>query len=372
MNWQTPLRRGFFVSGDFFRSRCLDFPGLDVCMGDGSGAGKEERLVQRVRASWRRIGLTPGSPVLVGFSGGRDSIALLAALRPVVRHLHAVHVDHGVRPESSADAERAVKIAGQLDVPIIVKRLEPDIASRHPGVGLEEALRRERYRAFADAVEEISAKAVALGHHLRDQAETVLLHLLRGSGLSGAVGMQEMSFIEVGWWTGYEGPFAEIALWRPFLDVDPGEIEAFVARLGVEVIEDPSNEDRRFRRNAIRHEVLPMLERVVPGATGNLARFGSLVVDDDNLIELLANELVGRSEALERDVLLDVHVALQRRVIRNWLRRRIPAVEISRERVEAVLDALRERRGPKRIEIGGGYSVLIDREAARIVRAGHR
>jgi hypothetical protein len=115
-----------------------------------------------------------------------------------------------------------------------------------------------------------------------------------------------------------------------------------------------------------------MLERVVPGATGNLARFGSLVVDDDNLIELLANELVGRSGALERDVLLDVHVALQRRVIRNWLRRRIPAVEISRERVEAVLDALRERRGPKRIEIGGGYLVLVDREAARIVRAGHR
>jgi tRNA(Ile)-lysidine synthase len=341
-------------------------------MGDGSGLCKEERLVQHVRVSWRRIGLTPDSTVLVGFSGGRDSTALLAALRPIVANLHAIHVDHGVRPESAADAERAARIAGRFNVPIIVKRLEPDIASRHPGVGLEEALRRERYRAFADVVEETGAKVVALGHHLRDQAETVLLHLLRGSGLSGAVGMQELSSIEVGWWTGYDGPFTEIALWRPFLDVDPSEIEAFVERLGVGVIEDPSNEDRRFRRNAIRHEVLPMLERVVPGATGNLARFGSLVVDDDNYLHLQADGLVGWSEALERDVVLDVHVALQRRVVRNWLRRRIPSVEISRERVEAVLDALRERRGPKRIEIGGGYSVEVGRDAARIVRAGHR
>jgi tRNA(Ile)-lysidine synthase len=341
-------------------------------MGDVAGTGKEERLVQHVRAAWRRIGLLPDSPVLVGFSGGRDSTALLAALRPVVTNLHAVHVDHNVRPDSAADAERAVELAGHFDVPIIVKRLEPDTASRHPGVGLEEAMRRERYRAFADLVAEIGAKLVVLGHHQRDQAETVLLHLLRGSGLAGAVGMQQESPIEVGWWTGDKGPYAEIHLWRPFLDVDLAEIEAYVARLGIEVIEDSSNEDRRFRRNAVRHEVLPMLERVVPGATGNLARFGSLVVDDDNFLDLQASELIGQSEALERDVLLDLHVALQRRVIRNWLRRRIPSVEISRERVEAVLDALRERRGPKRIEIGGGYSVLVDREAARIVRAGHR
>lgn len=329
-------------------------------MGERGDSGKEERLVQIVRRSWRQLDVSPDAIVLVGFSGGRDSTALLAALQSIVPNLQSVHVDHAVRPESAGDAERVGVAAQRLGVPLTMVRLVGDVASLHPGVGLEEALRRERYRAFAEVAKSVGSDVVALGHHAQDQAETVLMHLLRGSGLSGGVGMREQSAIEIPWWG--EAGRLRLQVWRPLLDVQPEELDAFVSDLHLPVIEDPSNEDRQFRRNAVRHDVLPLLERVSPGATRNLARFGSLVADEDAFLESLAISALGDDLSLDRSILLDQPVVVRRRMIRMWLRRHVGDVEVSRERIEAVIDVAAERRGPKTIEIGGGWSVEIGRD----------
>ena len=334
-------------------------------MSGNSGNAKEAKLVQIVRASLKRIGLATDSKVLVGFSGGRDSTALLAALKSILANLHAVHVDHAVRPESTDDADRVARLAERIGMSLTVVRLDDDVTSRHPGVGIEEALRRERYRVFADVAKSTGAAAVALGHHEQDQAETVLLHLLRGAGLSGVVGMREFSTIDVPWW-GETGRMS-LPIWRPFLDVAPAELDAFVTGLGVSIVDDPSNKDRRFRRNAIRHDVLPLLEQVSPGATGNLARFGSLVGDEDAFLELLAVAALGESETISRELVLKQSVVVQRRMIRLWLKRHLGEVEVSRDRIESVVTAAAERRGPKVIEIGGGWSVAIDRDHLSVI-----
>ena len=325
---------------------------------------KEHKLVQAVRASAKRSGLTADSVVLLGFSGGRDSTALLAALRPVVPNLRAVHVDHGVRSESATDAERAGMLAEKLEVPLTVRRLDADDVSRHTGVGVEEALRRERYRAFSQVAMSVGADVVAQGHHQQDQAETVLLHLLRGSGLSGVLGMRESSSIGIPWWEA--SSHASLQVWRPFLEVSPDALDSFVSNLGLSVIEDASNTDRRFRRNAIRHDVLPLLESVSPGATGNLARFGSLVGDEDAFLEAIATSALGDSEAADRETLRLQPLVIQRRMIRIWLKRHLGEVEVSRDRIEAVIAAASEQRGPKVIEIGGGWSVTVDRDSLAI------
>jgi tRNA(Ile)-lysidine synthase len=133
------------------------------------------------------------------------------------------------------------------------------------------------------------------------------------------------------------------------------------------VIEDASNTDRRFRRNAIRHDVLPLLESVSPGATGNLARFGSLVGDEDAFLEAIATSALGDAEVVDRETLLSQPLVIQRRMIRVWLKRHLGEVEVSRDRIDAVVAAVSERRGPKTIEIGGGWSVEIGRDALSVV-----
>lgn len=333
-------------------------------MDRASGSVKEERLVQIVRRSWKQLGFRPESVVLVGFSGGRDSTALLAALRPIVANLQAVHVDHAVRVDSASDSEHVADVVQRLGVPLTTVRLADDVASIHPGVGLEEALRRERYRVFAEVAETIGADVVALGHHAQDQAETVLLHLLRGSGLSGMVGMRPMSELSIPWW-GNAKPRV-LRVWRPLLQMSPIDLDAFVTTSGLPIVEDQSNLDRRFRRNAIRHDLLPVLEEVSPGSVGNLVRFGSLVSDEDAFLESLAVSVLGDGPDLDRSVLVNQHVVVRRRMIRIWLRRHLGEIEVSRDRIDAVVDAASLQRGPMTIEIGGGWSVRLDRESLSV------
>lgn len=333
-------------------------------MSERGGVGKEQRLVQLLRASWKQLGPDPQTTMLVGFSGGRDSTALLGALRPVFANLHAVHVDHAIRDGSHADAEHAAAVARTLGVSFTSKRLADDAASRHLGVGLEGALRRERYLVFAEVAESVGTGIVALGHHAQDQAETVLMHLLRGSGLSGIVGMRSISEIGIPWWG--DAPPRSLRLWRPLLEVPPSELDAFIAASGLPFADDPSNQDRRFRRNAIRHDVLPLLDQISPGAIGNLARFGALVGDEDTFLESLALAALGDVEVLARSTLTGQPLVIQRRMIRIWLRRHLGEIEVSRDRIDAVVSAASEQRGPVTIEIGGGRDVQLDREVLSI------
>ena len=195
----------------------------------------------------RRHGLLrPGGGLLVAFSGGPDSTALLWALSRVApAHglpVFAAHLDHALDSGSAARAARARALARELAVPLVEERLAGgELARGH--AGLEAAARRRRYRFLRRAKAECGADWIAVGHHRDDQIETVLLRLLFGSGLTGLGAMAPIA--------------ADVV--RPLLDLSRDDLRHAVRRLGLETATDPGNEDRSRARNRVRHELLPAL-----------------------------------------------------------------------------------------------------------------
>lgn len=336
--------------------------------------GLEQRLLARARAA----GFGRGDRIIVGFSGGRDSLVLAAALRRARAVLGIepvlIHVDHRLRPSSSTEARQALMLAAALDLPAESHRLQEPPAATHPGVGLEEAARRERYRLLFLVAREAGARAVATAHHQADQAETVLLHLLRGAGVGGAAGMGELASASFGFMhdISLEARHPNL-LWRPLLHETRDSIDRYLRRLGLSPIDDPSNDDVTLRRNALRHEILPALERHVPGATAALARYAMLAAEDDRCLDELAlaalHEATDEEGRLVASSVASEPLALQRRMVRNWLHGVTGSILLSADRTDALLALARMPVGGKSIEVGEGWSVRRERGtlvAARI------
>jgi len=337
---------------------------------------RESGVLQRLRRSFLTLGEPRPARILAGFSGGADSLTLLSLLANLSRHegfeVRAVHVDHGVRDESSADSEVVRSVAGALGMELDVMVVPAESLTRHAGVGREEAMRRERYRAFAETASSVGADLVALAHHQRDQAETVLLHMLRGSGIRGASGMRPVTTITVPWWAGdpVRRDRRELHVWRPLLGESATELRGYAESLGVPIVEDASNEDVSYRRNAIRHEVLPVLEGVVPGATINLARFAALAAMDSDELDRQAESVfkeAGEPGQLDRLWLLGLSSSLRGRVVQLWITRNAPAgLEVSSNRVDEVLRVVSVKDRSRIVEIGGGVVVRVDSGSFRV------
>lgn len=332
--------------------------------------GIEQRLAGRLRAS----ALPEGAPLVVGFSGGPDSLALAAALariREPTRRVVLAHVDHGLRPDSADHAAAAEQLASALGLPIRLERLGGRPEAIHTGLGVEEAARRERYRLLADAVREEGAGALVLAHHRDDQAETVLLHLVRGAGTGGAAGMAELTTRRIPWWDNPREPADSVAIWRPMLAEPRAVLAAYVASLGLAPLHDPTNDDPAFRRNLVRHEVLPVLERAWPGAAAALARHASLAAEDDALLaEMAASALAGARapDGLDAGRVAAEPLAIRRRMVRAWLGSETSALDVSAERTEAVLSLLGPGRGGRRVEIGQGWTAIARGGIVRLER----
>lgn len=322
-------------------------------------------LGQRVLARWRQLAAPPSSVVIVGFSGGPDSLALAAVLgriaplggpRPIL-----VHVDHGWRPGSAAEQERASAMAAKLGLPFQRTHLAVDASKQHPGFGLEEAARRERYRILAGAARAAGTDLVALAHHQDDQAETVLLHLLRGSGTAGAAGMRETRRVAVPWWTPATESVAEMLLWRPLLVEPRATVRAFAAETGLAAIDDPSNDDPNYRRNAIRQQALPVLERIVPGAGAALARFAALAAEDEAALAAIAATVlpsaVSDQGELRGSVVAAQPLAVRRRLARGWVAAAGGLSIVTAERTDAMLAMLESGEPGRRLELGDGVTV---------------
>lgn len=220
--------------------------------------------------------LRPGDRLCVALSGGRDSVTLLHALclaypienRPFA--LTALHVHHGLSPHAEAWASFCADFCAAHAVPLSVVRVAVPRAS---GEGIEAAARRVRHAAFAAC----AADWLALAHHRDDQAETVLLNLLRGAGVAGAAGM-----------LAERAPLAGPTLLRPLLDVAPGAIAAHAAAHALPWVDDESNADVHFRRNFLRHDILPRIEARFPGAALALARAAGHFAEGSDLLDALA------------------------------------------------------------------------------------
>ncbi len=286
----------------------------------------------------RRALSAPGAPgagdrVVCALSGGPDSVALLDALVGVARERElkvvAAHLDHGLRPGSADDARFCAELCASLGVPL--RSGVADVAARaaRDGEGLESAARRERY-AFLRAVKRAEgALAIAVAHTQDDQAETVLLRLLRGSGRSGLAGMRARGR----------------DLLRPLLNVSREEVLAHLRTRGLSWREDPTNADTALRRNRVRHELLPYLEnRFNPRLKRALARTAAVLRDEGRLLASLAREAgleaeaVNGGMALSRARLTGAPRALARRAVREALRRTGGLRDVGQGHVDRVLE----------------------------------
>jgi tRNA(Ile)-lysidine synthase len=235
-----------------------------------------------------------GEPLLIGVSGGADSVALLRAILNVCdgpSALRVAHLDHGLRPASAADAKWVTRLADALDVQSVVRRQEVTAVANMDGRGTEEAARDCRYRFFAEVAAEYGCRLVAVAHTADDQTETILHHLLRGTGLAGLRGMPESR------------PLDDCCtLIRPLLQVSRQQVLVYLEALGQPYRCDASNDDQRFTRNRLRHSLLPLLrEQYNPRVDESLRRLGEQARDVQSILESLGEDLLAEALVEQTD-----------------------------------------------------------------------
>ena len=260
-------------------------------------------------------GFAIDEPQLVGVSGGRDSIAVLHWLHAKgFAKLIACHLDHRLRPASGGDAAFVREVAESLRVGFIGEAVDVSALAKAKKVSIEAAARDARYDFFARTAAARGCPRLFLAHHADDQVETFLHNLLRGAGPSGLCGMSTISTREI------RG--AELIVVRPFLNVWRDELDAYVTAHRLEFREDESNADLNFTRNRLRHSVIPALA----GAMGRdvrpvLLRTAEMLRAEDDFLSSRP-EIREVPDVLSVPVLRSLPLALQRRLIVAWLRRR--------------------------------------------------
>jgi tRNA(Ile)-lysidine synthase len=297
-----------------------------------------------------------GRTVLCALSGGPDSVALASTLAALARIrglvVVAAHLDHGLREGSAADAEFCARLCERLGLPLRSGKADVRARAARERGGLEQSARRERY-AFLRAVKaEVGADAIAVAHTLDDQAETVLLRLLRGSGRTGLSAMRPRAGDLV----------------RPMLSVSRRQVMAHLAAHGLPWREDPTNDDTRILRNRVRHELIPYLEsRFNPALRATLARSATAVAAEQDLLDGLSGELMAGAvrledgeAAIDRAALAEAPEALARIVLRKALRAAGGLRGVGRGHVERLL-ALARARGAsgRRLPLPGGREARV-------------
>ena len=303
----------------------------------------------------RRPALLPaGGSLLLAVSGGQDSMALatlLLDLRPLHRwRLQLWHGDHGWRPESARQAGELGRWARSQGLALTLDRADPV-------PGSEAAARDWRYGRLAAAAREGHCTHVVTGHTASDRAETVLLNLARGSHLRGLASLGASRPLGPG-----AGP-----LWlaRPLLIFDRGDTGRLCRERGLPVWMDSSNADRRFARNRLRAEVMPVLEALHPGAGRRISaqaeRLEAQFETETELLDLALEGLQrhGADDRLPRRRLASLARASQRRLLHHWLRGHLGRDPSARS-LETLVDRLTRSRDPGRLDLAGGWQLHWD------------
>jgi len=312
-------------------------------------------LVAAVDRGLRLSSVPPaGQAVVVGLSGGADSVALLDALALLAGRrgfrVVAAHLDHALRKGSAEDAAFCRSLCQRLGVPFHTAVADVSARARRERGGLEQAARRERYAFLHRVREETGAGAIAVGHTRDDQAETLLMRLLRGAGATGLGGMRP----RVG------------DVIRPLLGVSRDEVLAYLRDRGLGWREDPTNTDLRYLRNRVRHELLPYLEaRFNPALREGLARTAALLADEavhlrgeaDGLLDRIART-EGATVVLDPSALAGAPPSVARMVVRQALRRTGGLARVRAVHVERILELARsEDAAGRRLPLPGGREV---------------
>lgn len=217
--------------------------------------------------------IKPGDVIGVGLSGGSDSMALLYYLHSLQEELEfeviAIHINHGIRPESHDEAEFVVEKCRELGVRVYKFKIDAPKIAKEKNISLETAAREGRYEIFKSLINKGIADKIALAHHKSDQAETILMHIFRGSGVAGAKGME---------------PIRDGIYIRPMLTTSKKEIMDYIMNNNIDFVQDKSNEDNSYNRNFLRNFIMPELAKRWPGVENAVINFAKAISDDDEYI----------------------------------------------------------------------------------------
>jgi tRNA(Ile)-lysidine synthase len=310
----------------------------------------EKKVVGAIESALLRAGARRGSSILAALSGGADSVALICALLDLREHLElrivGAHLNHRIRgAESDRDEDFVRAMCARLRIELIVERadgLDPSISTAN----LEERARDARREFLLRVADHVHADFVALGHHRDDQAETVLMRLMRGSGAAGMAAMAE------------RGPGRLI---RPMLSISRAEIREYLEARAIPFVEDSSNASLDILRNRIRADLLPLLEReYAPGFSGRLVELASEMRSLDELVSAIATRELDAMRvsggALDVSRFVAVNRAVQAVAIRMFLAEQIGSLrKISRSHVESVLHLVLESGPSDSIDLPGGW-----------------
>ncbi len=274
-------------------------------------------LLRLEDAAREACALSQDQPVLLGVSGGADSLAMMFGLHALGYNLVIAHLDHALRPESGAEADFVQSMACSLGINCTLQRVDVGQIAQEESLSIEEAARQVRYRFLFQQARSIGCQAVAVAHHADDQVETVLMHFLRGSALPGLTGMAYRRIIPQ--WD------ADIPVVRPLLGIWREEIEAYVESLGVDPCVDESNLDTRYHRNRIRHALIPELETYNPQIRPVIWRMADVLRAEADYLEQKTQEAYADCLArvteggieLRRSTFLSCPLAIRRRVLRQ-------------------------------------------------------
>lgn len=318
-------------------------------------------IVERVEDLAREKQLwTARDVIIVAVSGGPDSVALLHVLHEISTRstplkLICAHVHHGFRQESDDEAVMVQNLSESLGIPVETAYIDVPAYMEQSGKGVQEAARDKRYEFLFKVAEKYSARSIALAHHADDQAETVLMRLLRGTGPSGLAGMKIKRVQK------------NVELIRPFLRINKTDLIELCDQRGYSYAVDHSNLTTKYRRNAVRLEVLPFLEQYNGQISSSLNQLAEVTGEEDDFMELaaenayrsLVREIDGRL-AFDAPSFLGLHVALQRRLIKlilNYLSADQENTDFVK--IETVRQGvIQERRTNWRLDLGGGLTCI--------------
>ena len=300
-----------------------------------------------------------GARLLAAVSGGADSICLLHVLIELGFQLEVAHFDHQTRNgESGRDAEFVGEVAARLGLPFHLESRPIEQESRHSGKSFEEYARTARYEFLTRVAASRNCEAVATGHHADDNAETILMRLIRGSTPAGAAGIPA-----VGAWGG-------VSVIRPLLGLTRDEAMAYLAERGLQYREDSTNADVRYARNRVRHELLPLLaERYNPRVREALLRFAEAQRADSQLLDEIAGAAfeccLSEDGAIEREEFRNEAEAIRRRIVAR-LGRRLEVSDLPFDRVVAAAQFIADGATGEMFDLGSGVQLQNARRHTKV------
>jgi tRNA(Ile)-lysidine synthase len=313
---------------------------------------------QKVIASITKYAMiSGGEKILIGLSGGPDSVCLLHVLHALkdkfMTELHAIYIDHGLRPgETPNEIDFCRMQARKLNIPFITKAIDVKSCAKKQKTSIQDAARHLRYRLLEETAYETNAHKIALAHTADDQAETVLMRLFRGSGPTGLAGI----------------PPVRKNIIRPLIEIERKEIEEFLSHEKLDFVIDSSNLKIDYLRNRIRLSLMPMIKELNPDITETLAKTASIFRDEEKYFGIIVTKtlmkLISRKTDTRIELFLSPFESMDKVILRKVLRRAIDETKglrgISFIHIEDIAELIKKGKPGDRLYLPKGIRVIKD------------